>query len=386
LPKVSWLVPPATFSEHPSASTPAGSADLIYRLLDVVASDLETWSKTAIFLTFDENDGYFDHIAPPVAPRPASGNDQDWYEGKAIGLGARVPMTVISPWTIGGYIDSEIFDHTSVLRFLELCTGVREPNISSWRRTVCGDMTSAFDFGNAGAPPRAHHPGPIPAPVGRWKPNPPDQQSIPRQEPGTRPTRPLPYQPAAGATLTGSTLSLRLRNSGTSSAHFTVYPFHSPDSAPRHIDVRDCATVEFEVGDGYDLVVQGPNRFWHELRAAMSGPASGVEVDTEPSDSGLTLVLANRGARTITVAIAPLDFDGAAQQVDMPANSSRTLPWPVRGGWYDLEITAPADPAFRQRATGRVENGRPGITPDHGRTRDRGAAAVAASARLLTGS
>jgi phospholipase C len=93
LPQVSWIVPSAADSEHPGASTPVGSANFIYRLLDTIASDPETWATTAIFLNFDENDGYFDHVPPPVPHRPESGNGDDWFGGLPIGLGPRVPMT-----------------------------------------------------------------------------------------------------------------------------------------------------------------------------------------------------------------------------------------------------------------------------------------------------
>ena len=134
LPQVSWLVPSSVDSEHPGASTPVASANLIYDLLDAIASDPDTWSKTALFINFDENDGYFDHVPPPVAPRPASGEGDDWFDGRPIGLGPRVPMTIVSPWTVGGHVCSEVFDHTSVVRFLERWTGVDEPNISPWRR------------------------------------------------------------------------------------------------------------------------------------------------------------------------------------------------------------------------------------------------------------
>jgi phospholipase C len=87
----------------------------------------------------------------------------DHFQGRPIGLGPRVPMTIVSPWTIGGFISSEVFDHTSTIRCLERWTGVREPNISAWRRTACGDLTSAFGFDRQGRPPRLEHPGPVPS-------------------------------------------------------------------------------------------------------------------------------------------------------------------------------------------------------------------------------
>ncbi|CAM04960.1 phospholipase C [Saccharopolyspora erythraea NRRL 2338] len=148
LPKVTWLVPSAVDSEHPGSSTPVGSANLVFDVLDAIASDPQVWSKTVLLLNFDENDGFFDHMPPPVPPESET---EDWYDGQPIGLGPRVPMTVVSPWTIGGHVNSQVFDHTSVLRFLERWTGVEEPNISAWRRRTCGDLLSVFDFGTAGA-------------------------------------------------------------------------------------------------------------------------------------------------------------------------------------------------------------------------------------------
>lgn len=360
LPKVSWLVPPAKYSEHPSSSTPLGSANLIYRLLDIVAADLDTWSRTAIFINFDENDGYFDHVPPPVPP---PGGD-DWYDGKPIGLGPRVPMTVVSPWTIGGFVSSEVFDHTSVLRFLEQWTGVREPNISGWRRTVCGDLRSVFDFGAAGKPPKLAEPKAVPDPVARWKPAPPDTQALPAQEPGARPARPLPYQPAVSGSLSGTTLTLRLANSGAASAHFALYPFGGAADSPRHCDVRGERTETFTVADSYEVSVQGPNRFWYEMRGGTAGRAAAVEVGTVPSGGGLTISLANRGHRQVTVTVAALRYAGLRERVELPAGASHSLEWNTENGWYDVEVTADEDPAFRRRVTGRIENGKPGVSAD----------------------
>ena len=55
-------------------------------------------------------------------------------------------MWVVSPWSRGGWVNSQVFDHTSTLRFLEQRFGVAEPQISAYRRAVCGDLTSAFSF------------------------------------------------------------------------------------------------------------------------------------------------------------------------------------------------------------------------------------------------
>jgi phospholipase C len=80
-----------------------------------------------------------------------------------IGSGYRVPCIVVSPWTAGGWVCSQLFDHTSVLQLLERFTGVREPNISDWRRRTFGDLTSAFRFGDAaaGAPMLPDTSGPL---------------------------------------------------------------------------------------------------------------------------------------------------------------------------------------------------------------------------------
>ncbi|MBF6172535.1 phosphocholine-specific phospholipase C [Nocardia blacklockiae] len=360
LPKVSWLVPPAEFSEHPSSSTPVGSANLIYHVLDIVASDPETWSRTAIFLTFDENDGYFDHVASPVPPP----GGEDWYDGRAIGLGPRVPMTVVSPWTIGGFVNSEVFDHTSVLRFLEQWTGVREPNISDWRRTVCGNMRSVFDFRTAGKPPTLRRPEKIPPPAARWTPLPPATPSMPEQERGSRPARPLPYQPSAAGSVSATGPTVRLINSGSASAHFTLYPFDGTADSPRHCDVRGEKTEAFRGEGPYDLVVQGPNRFWYEMRGHTGGAAAGLEVGTVPAGAEVRIALTNRGRRAITAVLTPLRYGGSSQEVEVAAGASRTVEWNTESGWYDVEVTAIEEPEFRRRITGRVENGGPGVSAD----------------------
>ncbi|XBH11712.1 alkaline phosphatase family protein [Edaphobacter paludis] len=62
-------------------------------------------------------------------------------------MGFRVPMLLISPFSRGGLVSSDLFDHTSVLRFLETRFGAEVPNLSAWRRATVGDLTSAFNFG-----------------------------------------------------------------------------------------------------------------------------------------------------------------------------------------------------------------------------------------------
>ncbi|KIP16191.1 phospholipase C, phosphocholine-specific [Burkholderia sp. MSHR3999] len=164
LPQVSWLLPPAVFSEHPKY-TPAYGANYTSQILDALTANPDVWSKTVLFIMYDENDGFFDHIVPPQPPTSAAQGastvttDGELHtvvnpgrggsytaDGLPYGLGPRVPMTVVSPWTKGGFVCSQVFDHTSVIRFIGERFGVDEPNITPWRRTVCGDLRAAFDF------------------------------------------------------------------------------------------------------------------------------------------------------------------------------------------------------------------------------------------------
>jgi len=142
LPTVSWLIPTSCQSEHPDY-IPAAGADFVASKIDAIASNPDVWAKTVFILNYDENDGLFDHVPPPTAP---AGTALEYVSGLPIGAGFRVPCNIVSPWTQGGWIASETFDHTSVLQFLETLTGVTVPNLSAWRRATFGDLTSAFGF------------------------------------------------------------------------------------------------------------------------------------------------------------------------------------------------------------------------------------------------
>jgi len=142
LPTVSWIFPSAEANEHPD-HFPAAGADFIGRRLNELAANPDVWAKTAFILNYDENDGLFDHVPPPVPPQGTPG---EFVAGLPIGGGFRVPCIIVSPWTVGGWVCSQPFDHTSVLQFVEHITGVREPNITDWRRRTFGDLTSAFRF------------------------------------------------------------------------------------------------------------------------------------------------------------------------------------------------------------------------------------------------
>lgn len=151
LPAVSWIMPTLAQSEHPDAM-PADGAAFIASKIDAIAANPDVWAKTIFILNYDENDGLFDHVAPPVPP---AGTAQEFVGGLPIGAGFRVPCILISPWSTGGWVCNDPFDHTSVLQFLEHFTGVSEPNISSWRRAAFGDLTNALQFRSARRAPPA---------------------------------------------------------------------------------------------------------------------------------------------------------------------------------------------------------------------------------------
>jgi phospholipase C len=156
LPQVSWVLAPLIDTEHPPAP-PLWGEDDTHTVLNALVSNPDLWQKTALFVTWDENGGFFDHLAPPVAPSGTAGeyltvsplpSDAQGIAGP-IGLGFRVPMLVLSPLSRGGFVATDTFDHTSTLRFLETRFGTPVPNLSAWRRAAVGDLTSALNLARA---------------------------------------------------------------------------------------------------------------------------------------------------------------------------------------------------------------------------------------------
>ncbi|MEU6945958.1 phosphocholine-specific phospholipase C [Streptomyces sp. NPDC046316] len=365
LPEVSYLVPSAIDSEHPGSSSPIASASLVYKVLDALGSHPDVWRHTVVLINYDENDGFFDHVPPPVPP--ADNTDERW-KGLPTGLGIRVPLLVVSPWSVGGYVCSETFDHTSVIRFLEQLTGIEEPNITPWRRAVTGDLTSAFDFRRAHRQPDVEEPGPIPPFSGRWRPQPPAVQQMPVQEPGTRPARPLPYQPDAQARVTGGALTVALANSGKASAHFALYPYAGEFAVPQHRDVRGKAQWAVPLTrDHYRFTITGPNGFRREFEGPAAGGAD-VASHIDHHDRDLHLTVRNTGTATVSFTVRPLgyvdqdDLRDWTRTVKVKPGRSRTLVHSAADahGWYDVEVTAPG--GFRRRLMGHIENGRASVS------------------------
>jgi phospholipase C len=157
LPQVSWLVGSILTSDHPPSPSIFGE-NILSLIVDALRANPAQWAKTLLLVTYDENGGFFDHVAPVTAPPGTAGEyvtapavpDPTVIGSPAIagpiGLGFRVPMLIVSPFSRGGFVSSDLFDHTSVLRFLETRFGAEVPNLSAWRRATVGDLTSALNF------------------------------------------------------------------------------------------------------------------------------------------------------------------------------------------------------------------------------------------------
>jgi phospholipase C len=271
-------------------------------------------------------------------------------------------MTVVSPWSVGGHVDSQVFDHTSVIRFLELWTGVREPNISTWRRTACGDLTTAFDFDRSYRQPSVDKPGAVPAPIARWKPTPPADQAVPQQEPGRRPARALPYQPSVSGLVADGKLMLALSNDGAEPAHFAIYPYGGELPAPAHVDVKRSQVEQIAVDGPFELAVQGPNRFWVELAGSVDGAAAGLDVRADRHGDSLELDLVNTSRKPLTVRVKARGYGSKTVTIELRGKQTSSLPWPTDHGWYDVEVTTIDDTSYRRRLTGHLETGKPSIT------------------------
>ncbi len=436
LPTVSWLTAPERFSDHPSSAW--YGAWYIAEVIDILTSNADIWKKTIFILTYDENDGYFDHVPPFVAPHPrrsetgcvSNGIDTSvdyvdaeeerklnrghWARESSIGLGYRVPMIIASPWTRGGCVCSQVFDHTSVLQFLERFLShkfgrpVEEPNISRWRRTVCGDLTSAFqvfDAGQSGLPPAPdastviegiHRAQFKPPPSGykaltitdvdQIRRDPRGSRRLPRQEPGLRRSCPLPYELNVDAVLNDERDRIVLRfeagnkqfGKRAAGAPFVVYARTSPNN----IHTRDYAVAAgsqvedswslADFADGiYHLSVYGANGFYREFRGTARSPRLETRIhparmhgaeepaSAKSSSDNVAMQLTIHGAQPCEIEIVTQSYgDALHRQRIEPAERMMHLVDVVQSfGWYDISIGAADDPSFEHRFAGRIETG-----------------------------
>ncbi|MFZ5746926.1 MAG: phosphocholine-specific phospholipase C [Pseudomonadota bacterium] len=396
LPAVSWVLPSFEFSEHPSVSTPLQGAEFTARVLDALTTDPAVWAKTAFFLTFDENDGYFDHVPPPAVPsydaggRLAGGatldirgdyfNDRDGkfldptdtISGKVRpwGLGPRVPLYIVSPWSKGGWVHSEVADHTSIGQFIEKRFGVTIPAISPWHRAVCSDLVSAFDFegkGDAAFPDLPDASGAsavLLTHLQRPRVAPPQAPEPLFQEPGVRRSRALPYALDVTARPVAEGMRLEFANSGAAGAVFHVYDRLHLDGIPRRYTVEAGKRLDdvwaLDGDAAYDLWVLGPNGFLRHF-TGRGAPQIVVAAAFDAIRAMVALTLRHQGEGVLNVAIADAYAAGAERTERLDGAMPHAIAYRLdaQGGWYDLTVTAPRQSV---RLAGRLETGRPSIS------------------------
>jgi phospholipase C len=440
LPTVSWLVAPQNFSDHPSSAW--YGAWYISEVMDILTKNPEVWKKTIFILTYDENDGYFDHVPPFAAPHPykketgftskgintgvdyVANEDQqtikDHARESSIGLGFRVPMMIASPWSRGGWVNSQVFDHTSSLQFLEKFLThksgkkIEEPNISAWRRTVCGDLSSVFrpyngekiikpDFLERNEFIESIHKAQFKNPPSNYKqltkediavinryPN--NSPLLPVQEKGIRSSCALPYELYADGMLSTNKqlfeISLKAGNQffGASSAGspFQIYvPGKYLQENVRTWDYAviagDTLTDSWPVSDfennNYHLRVYGPNGFFREFTGNQNDPA--VEVicryeqnkkNPQRPTGNIIVQVINISNHSQSIEITDNAYKAAKHiQLIKAADARKTNATIVFNiaksyGWYDFSVKIKGNSTFERRFAGRVETGVAGKT------------------------
>jgi len=445
LPTVSWLSAPENFSDHPSAAW--YGAWYVSEVIDILTQNPEVWKKTIFILTYDENDGYFDHVPPFTAPHPhkagtgkvSKGIDtnvefvtreqelerkdfpEKYDRESPIGLGYRVPMIIASPWSKGGWVNSEVFDHTSTLQFLEHFlskkTGktIKEPNISDWRRTICGNLTSVF---------RPYNGETIPNPEflpkdefvegihkAKFKKLPDDFKLLttdeiaqinwaphlspymPKQEKGIKPSCPLPYQLYVDGKLSTDKKSFEIKLTAADEVFgktavgspFNVYApgkyLQEKDGEQILDDVRTWAYTaiagdtltdawplnEFENSD-YHLRVYGPNGFFREFKGNAADPDIDVTcgyqrslTDSKKLSGNIELKLHNLSISNHIIEITDHAYKTNNHKKALTAGSKSTIALGLINsyGWYDFRVRVTGSNGFEKRYAGRVETGKP---------------------------
>jgi phospholipase C len=394
LPQVSWVVAPEAYTEHPNWPANYG-AWYVSQILDALTDHPDVWSKTVFFLTYDENDGFFDHVPPPTVPQSrAQGlsnvdTTNEIFPGSSkyatgpYGMGVRVPMVVISPWSKGGWVNSQVFDHTSLIRFIERrfgseYPGIMESNITKWRRAVSGDLTSSFNFTSPNdatvplpstvayiPPDNQKHPDYVPVP--------PTVQALPVQEPGIRPARAVPYELHVRATADFSSggVTIHFGNSGKVAAVYQVYSGDGANGpwtytvAP-DTELSDRWSLTANGQTEYDLSVFGPNAFLRVFKGSISGSGkanlrSSVTYDTR--NNGVLLGIDNHGDAVFKMRVFN-SYTNEVTEHTLKPNGELSEFWSLHSsyGWYAFTITTDSDPSFQQRLAGHLETGHASMT------------------------
>ncbi|MES2049071.1 MAG: phospholipase C, phosphocholine-specific [Pseudomonadota bacterium] len=386
LPKVSWICAPTEYCEHPSA-TPNAGENFTARLLSALVDNPEVWSKTALILTYDENDGYFDHMPSYIPPLTAArgrttltnATHGEVYNGESIGLGPRVPVLVISPWSKGGRVCSELYDHTSLIRFMEewlvqgqglLRSKVECANISPWRRAVCGDMTRAFNFASPNTDVSS-----VPRTATYFKgwgssdALPPATQTLPKQESTTRPVPsgacPLPYRSVVEGAMTGTNkqYALNFANNGSAAAAFLVYSKIRTDG-PWHYTVEANKRIDNEIfnwtGSDYHLAVHSQNGYMREFAGRFSNASRGAEVGVteDAAAKAVRLNFQNNSSTACRFKLVDMAYgDHSVLSIDVLPGQAKSMVKTLDAsyGWYDLAISIEGDANYLRRYAGHIE-------------------------------
>jgi phospholipase C len=438
LPTVSWLTASERFSDHPSS--PWFGAWYISEVMDILTKNPEVWKKTIFILTYDENDGYFDH-APSFAAadprRPETGGasagidtgieyiykedelrqevqDKEARSGP-IGMGFRVPMIVASPWSRGGWVNSQLFDHTSTLMFLERFVEskfgktVREENISAWRRAISGDLTSAFRPYDPKEPALdsldrdkfvvsiekakfkeipSNYRKLTAEQIEQINLTPMRSEIVPRQEEGIRPACAVPYELYADGNLSQDGTHYDLHLSAASKVHgaksagapFNVYLRHMKDGSrtgggmtAATYAVKSGATLTQRIpmsmfaDSGYSIEVLGPNGFYRSFTGqsgtgrSASSPLE-VRISYEYKRTELTgnaqVRLHNKSGEPIGITIKDNSYhsETTLQKIKPGQETSIVLNLKQSHGWYDFTVKADGSNE-EARYAGRVETG-----------------------------
>ncbi|MES2651809.1 MAG: phospholipase C, phosphocholine-specific [Bacteroidota bacterium] len=422
LPTVSWLVAPQRFSDH--TSSPLYGTWYVSEAIDILTKNPEVWKKTIFILTYDENDGYFDHLPPFVAPKPddlstgkvseglATWVDYEFKKGSPIGLGYRVPMLIASPWSKGGYVNSQVFDHTSSLLFLEKFltkkTGkqIKSDVISAWRRAICGDLTSAFrpyngenlsvpdrlkkdsvikGIQNAKTKPAQVTPKPLSAEeiakINKFLPFDANASSFaPLQEKGTRLACALPYHFTVERIQSTDKNTLKLSfAAGGAGSPFNVYTKSSyreegGKTWAYAVKTGDTIEGEWNISDFkdemYTLCVDGPNGFFRAFKGSKSGANLTLACAYEQSGilkkltGNLQLIIDNQEDKTIEVQIFGDPYLANNKLIKLSPKSRKIVSLNLQKskGWYDFKVSIKGDTAFEQHYAGHVETGEDSIS------------------------
>ena len=435
LPVVSWLVAPENFSDHPSA--PWYGAWYVSEALDILTRNPEVWKKTIFILCYDENDGYFDHVPPFSVPNPykedtgavSAGIDckteyvtleQDMTKKpekesreSPIGLGYRVPLVVASPWNRGGNVCSEVFDHTSILQFLEKFVShksgkeIKETNISEWRRTICGDLTSTFlpyDGEEIKLPtflehdefmegifnaqfkklPKAHK-ALTPEEIKSVNKDPLGSTVLPKQEKGTRPACPIPYELSAEGALKSDKSAFEItleakndmfKNKAAGSPFIVYAPTTYKNEAFKvwnyAVKAGDALKGSWKIADfkggKYHLKVYGPNGFYREFTGTKDSGSVKVGLryqndKNKKSQAFAVFSLANLDTDKNAIFTVTDNAYGAGSKriniQELSAGNEVRVPFDLKNNsnWYDFSITLEGQPDFLQRYAGHIETG-----------------------------